>query len=41
MLDDLAAELTRILAGPIIVTTPDGRVYASTEFDRLLIDAKT
>jgi purine catabolism regulator len=28
-LDDLAAELTRILAGPVIVTTPDGRVIAS------------
>ena len=27
-LDDLAAELTRILAGPVIVTTPDGRVIA-------------
>ncbi|MFG1920605.1 PucR family transcriptional regulator [Cryptosporangium sp. NPDC048952] len=27
-LDDLAAELTRILGGPVIVTTPDGRVNA-------------
>ncbi|MFI5955442.1 PucR family transcriptional regulator [Cryptosporangium sp. NPDC051539] len=30
-LDDLAAELTRILDGPVVVTTPDGRVIAGAD----------
>jgi len=38
-LDDLAAELARILAGPIMITSPDGRVVARAgdpaELDRL------
>jgi purine catabolism regulator len=35
-LDDLAAELHRILAGPVLVTTPDGRVIAQAGGDASL-----
>ena len=36
-----AGELIEDGCWDVQITTPDGRVYASTEFDRLLIDAKT
>jgi hypothetical protein len=36
-----AAELIADGCWDVQITTPDGRVYASTEFDQLRIDAKT
>jgi hypothetical protein len=35
-----AAELISDGCWDVQITTPDGRVYASTEFDQLRIDAK-
>jgi hypothetical protein len=36
-----AAELIADGCWDVQITTPDGRVYASTEFDQLQIEAKT
>jgi glycerophosphoryl diester phosphodiesterase len=36
-----AAELIADGCWDVRITTPDGRVYASTEFDQLQSDAKT
>jgi hypothetical protein len=36
-----AAELIADGCWDVQITTPDGRIYASTEFDQLDIDAKT
>ena len=35
-----AVELIADGCWDVLITTPDGRVYASTEFDQLQIDAK-